>query len=200
MCVTANRYAVACVHVRVCIWKKEKERKACLGLVWDSTQEVACLITLKVCCLHTNTRTQTQAATRNMYMCVCSDHVIVRGCPFVSVEPNMSPWMTTGLVVIETSKRKPGTLKVCSSLLSPSRTRSFTSPLSPSSPYSSLPPSIDMSLSEACCCDILYSLHFWPTALGNGFQILQGGLNLCQSWKWKAKHTFTTLCSYLAQM
>lgn len=34
--------------------------------------------------------------------------------------------------------------------------------------------------------DILYSLHFWPTVLCNGFQTLQGGPNPCQSWKWKA--------------
>lgn len=34
--------------------------------------------------------------------------------------------------------------------------------------------------------DILYSLHFWPTSWDNGFQILQGGPCMCQTWKWKA--------------
>lgn len=60
--------------------------------------------------------------------------------------------------------------------------RPFPSPTSP-------PPIfilITLCLREAQPCDILYSMHFWPTVLDNGFQILQGGLNMCQSWKWKA--------------
>lgn len=54
-----------------------------------------------------------------------------------------------------------------------------------------------LSVFEAQPHDILYSLHFWPTVLDNGFQILQ---ECVPELKMESKHESTTLCSYLTPM
>lgn len=195
--VSASLWAIwesdwCCLHMRDpslcmfsgCVWRRQWRRKPCLQaslyLICSCMQKVMCQTAMKVRPLRVTSLAQDA---------------------FVFLKPNTSTPVTRRAGCNwDVSGRGHTELLLVS--VSPLLARYLIRD-TPSLP-SCLPPppssSSSLCLSVRHHDDILYSVHFWPTVLGNGFQTLQGGLNLCQSWKWKANMNPSPLCSYLAPM